>query len=62
MKSLFLITALSILTPCLATAQKLGDHPAIVVQRLQAHAGYDYEFYPHPAWCSGAPIGKVARA
>ena len=29
-----------------------GDHPAIVVQRLQAQAGYDYQsqFYPHPAW------------
>ena len=32
--------------------QKLGDHPAIVVQRLQKTAGYDYasKFYPHPAW------------
>lgn len=31
---------------------KLGDHPAVVVQRLQAHKGYDYaaQFYPHPAW------------
>ena len=30
---------------------KLGDHPAIVVQRLQKTAGYDYasKFYPHPA-------------
>lgn len=29
-----------------------GDHPAIVVQRLQQSAGYDYaaKFYPHPAW------------
>jgi hypothetical protein len=29
-----------------------GDHPAIVVQRLQAQQGYDYasKFYPHPAW------------
>ena len=34
------------------TAHHNGDHPAIVVQRLQAKAGYDYEskFYPHPAW------------
>jgi len=34
------------------TAHHNGDHPAIVVQRLQAKAGYDYQskFYPHPAW------------
>jgi hypothetical protein len=33
-----------------ATA-RLGDHPAVVVQRLQRAAGYDYasKFYPHPA-------------
>ena len=32
-------------------ARKLGDHPAVVVQRLQRQAGYDYasKFYPHPA-------------
>src|SRR5215470_5658336 len=31
---------------------RLGDHPAVVVQRLQKQAGYDYasRFYPHPAW------------
>src|SRR5437867_13298646 len=31
---------------------KLGDHPAVVVQRLHKVAGYDYasKFYPHPAW------------
>ena len=31
---------------------RLGDHPAIVVQRLHARQGYDYlsKFYPHPAW------------
>jgi hypothetical protein len=30
---------------------RLGDHPAVVVQRLQRAAGYDYasKFYPHPA-------------
>ena len=30
---------------------RLGDHPAIVVQRLTKAAGYDYasKFYPHPA-------------
>jgi hypothetical protein len=37
-----------------------GNHPAVVVQRLRAKAGYDYaaHFYPHPAWLylrSGAP-------
>ena len=33
-------------------AHKLGDHPAVVVQRLYKTAGYDYasKFYPHPAW------------
>lgn len=33
-------------------AHHLGDHPAVVVQRLQKSAGYDYasKFYPHPAW------------
>lgn len=52
MKATLITAAAIILTPCAATAQKLGDHPAIVVQRLQASAGYDYEskFYPHPAW------------
>jgi hypothetical protein len=34
------------------TARHLGDHPAVVVQRLQRTVGYDYtsKFYPHPAW------------
>jgi hypothetical protein len=29
-----------------------GDHPAVVIQRLQAQQTYDYaaQFYPHPAW------------
>ena len=33
-------------------AGHLGDHPAVVVQRLHKAAGYDYaaKFYPHPAW------------
>jgi hypothetical protein len=32
-------------------SHRLGDHPAIVVQRLHKAAGYDYasKFYPHPA-------------
>lgn len=31
---------------------RLGDHPAVVVQRLARQAPYDYaaKFYPHPAW------------
>jgi len=45
----------------------LGDHPAIVVQRLYKAAGYDYasKFYPHPAWLHlyaeppGDPIDTV---
>jgi hypothetical protein len=34
------------------TARRPGDHPAVIVQRLQAQQGYDYasKFYPHPAW------------
>jgi hypothetical protein len=34
-----------------AQPHHLGDHPAVVVQRLQRQAGYDYasKFYPHPA-------------
>jgi hypothetical protein len=34
------------------SGSRLGDHPAIVVQRLHAQQGYDYasKFYPHPAW------------
>jgi len=32
--------------------QRLGEHPAVVTQRLYRSAGYDYasKFYPHPAW------------
>ena len=35
-----------------AYAEKLGHHPAVIVQRLHAKQGYDYasKFYPHPAW------------
>ena len=34
-----------------AAADKLGEHPAIVAQRVIAAQGYDYasKFYPHPA-------------
>lgn len=33
-------------------AHPLGEHPAVIVQRLYAKQGYDYasKFYPHPAW------------
>ena len=33
------------------SSHELGDHPAVVVQRLYKAAGYDYasKFYPHPA-------------
>ena len=52
MRTALLTAALITLAPCAALADKLGDHPAIVVQRLQATQGYDYasKFYPHPAW------------
>lgn len=44
-------TACAVALPAQAQ-QRLGDHPAVVVQRLQRTAGYDYasKFYPHPAW------------
>ena len=31
---------------------RLGEHPAVIVKRLEASQGYDYQskFYPHPAW------------
>lgn len=34
-----------------AQPHRMGDHPAVVVQRLYRSAGYDYasKFYPHPA-------------
>ncbi len=43
------------------TPHRLGDHPAVVVQRLARVAPYDYaaKFYPHPAWlwlCDRAPV------
>jgi hypothetical protein len=52
MRTLIAAAALITLVPAAAVADKLGDHPAIVVQRLQATQGYDYasKFYPHPAW------------
>ena len=35
-----------------APPHRLGEHPAVLVQRQQARAGCDYaaKFYPHPAW------------
>jgi hypothetical protein len=38
------------ITPPVSAARH-GDHPAVVVQRLQRSAGYDYasQIYPHPA-------------
>ena len=52
MKTLIAAAALVTLVPAAAFADKLGDHPAVVTQRLQATQGYDYasKFYPHPAW------------
>ena len=34
------------------TEHRLGDHPAVIVKRLEAQKTYDYsaQFYPHPAW------------
>ena len=57
MKTPLIVVAASFvaLSPAIADdagRHPLGDHPAVVVQRLQRNAGYDYasKFYPHPAW------------
>ena len=46
------IAAIIAAVPVLARADKPGDHPAIIAQRLHAQKGYDYasKYYPHPAW------------
>ena len=49
------LIALALSAPVLAqqqTERRMGDHPAVVVQRLHKQQGYDYasKFYPHPAW------------
>lgn len=48
------ILAFAVSAPALAqeTDHRLGDHPAVIVQRLHAQEGYDYasKFYPYPAW------------
>jgi hypothetical protein len=39
-------------TDSLVGARRLGEHPAVIAQRLHAKQDYDYasKFYPHPAW------------
>ena len=34
------------------TEHRLGDHPAVIIKRMEAKQVYDYsmQFYPHPAW------------
>jgi len=46
------VSSLSLVSIAPAFAEKLGDHPAVSVQRVHAKQGYDYasKFYPHPAW------------
>lgn len=46
----FAFLSLTLAAP--AVAEELGEHPAIIAQRLHAAQGYDYasKFYPHPAW------------
>jgi hypothetical protein len=45
---------------------RLGEHPAVIVKRLEASRGYDYasKFYPHPAWLylSAVPPDPVLQA
>jgi hypothetical protein len=44
--------SLTLLAGSPAIAEPLGEHPAVIAQRLSAKQGYDYagKFYPHPAW------------
>ena len=48
------VLAFAFSVPALAQQadHRLGEHPAVIVKRLQAQQGYDYasKFYPHPAW------------
>jgi hypothetical protein len=48
------VLAFAFSVPALAqqTDHRLGEHPAVIVKRMQTHQGYDYasKFYPHPAW------------
>lgn len=39
-------------------AHRPGEHPAVIVKRLEASRGYDYasKFYPHPAWLYLSPV------
>lgn len=50
--ALMLCSAISLPALAQPPGDRLGDHPAIVVQRLYAQQSYDYvsKFYPHPAW------------
>jgi hypothetical protein len=43
------VASLSLASITPAFAEKLGDHPAVIVQRLHAEQGYDFasKFYPH---------------
>jgi hypothetical protein len=52
MNTICVTSVLFAFTTIPSIASELGEHPAIIVQRLHAQAGYDYEskFYPHPAW------------
>jgi hypothetical protein len=61
------LIALAALSPTLASAHKLGEHPAIIAARVYAAQGYDYasKFYPHPAGLyllSRAPADAPAEA
>jgi hypothetical protein len=52
MRTADLTAALIGLAPCVALADKLGEHPGVVVERQQAPPSYDCasKSYPHPAW------------
>jgi hypothetical protein len=66
----FTVAVLAVSVSATAFAQpaehRLGEHPAVIVKRLEASRGYDYasKFYPHPAWLylSAVPPDPVQQA
>jgi hypothetical protein len=59
-----LLAAFATVSMAQDAGRRNGDHPAVVVQRLQAQQGYDYaaKAYPHPAWLYLEATGSQASA
>ena len=61
--TLALALALALATPSFAQrGPQRGEHPAVIVKRMEAQAPYDYasKFYPHPAWLYLLPAAPQA--